>query len=92
MSWRRVALPVGFALLVTLLGPMLPLEIGAVFLVPGKAVGRLLGFSIGGPRAPWLAVWLTVYVQLFSWVLAWESVRVLWSQLRAWEASRAVRV
>ncbi|HEV8608637.1 MAG TPA: hypothetical protein VGS98_01010 [Thermoanaerobaculia bacterium] len=59
---------------------------------PGIAVGQLVGFSLGGPRAPWLAVWLTVYVQLFFWALVWETVRVLWNQLREWEAKRAVRV
>jgi hypothetical protein len=92
MNWRRVLLSVVFSVFVTALGPRLPLELGTVFLLPGQAVGKLLGFSVGGPRASWLTVWLTVYAQLFFWVLVWETVRVLWGQLRAWEARRAVRV
>lgn len=92
VTWRRVAIPIGFAVLLTTVGARLPLDLEQVFLWPARAVGQLVGFSFGGPRASWLAVWLTVYAQLFFWVLVWEIVRVLWNQLREWESRRAVRV
>ena len=92
MKWRRVVPPIVFAVLVSIVGGRLPFDLDRFFLWPARAVGQLVGFSFGGPRASWLAVWLTLYAQLFFWVLIWETVRVLWNQLREWEARRAVRV
>lgn len=82
MNWRRVVLSVGFAVLATVLGSSRPLGLGAVFLWPGRVAGELLGISRGPSRPPWLAVWLTVYAQLFALALSWETIRVLWNQLR----------
>lgn len=91
MNWRRVTFAVGFAVCVTAAGFGLPFGLGTVLLWPGVAVGRLIGNAGDVPRETWLRLWVPVYAQLFSWAVVGEIVRILWNQLRKWEAQRVVR-
>jgi hypothetical protein len=90
MSWRRVAFSLGFAVCATVLG-FGPFGLRAVLLWPTDVVARLAGGSDELFLGTWLSVWLSVYAQLFAWALVAEAVRVLWNQLRRWEAKSGAR-
>jgi len=92
MSWRRVALAVGFAACITVVGFRVRFELGLPLLWPGQEAARLMKSASPSLAASWFGWWLSVWIQLFVWALLFEISRILWVRLRGWEAQRVARV